>query len=182
MAASMDSHSALSRISGSGSSGHGPAGALRIAVDVVGDAVVVDDPPAFLPAAREPGLSHLVERLGQVPPVRAHAPIRGQHLVVVAGIRLVQPLAVELPGRLGSIWFHEQTAPIVYYPDSYILAAPLTSAARNRLPAAADRASGETADSPPAPVAPRGPVVELNVKKRSPRRHSASLAFTGNVS
>ena len=85
----------------------GPAGALRIAVDIVGGTVFVDEPLAFLPAARESRLPHLFERLDQRPPVWAHRPVRAHHLVVVAGVRLVGPVAIEFLFRLGSFWRHE---------------------------------------------------------------------------
>ena len=99
-----------------------PPGVLWIAVDIVGGTIFVDDAAAFLPAARESRLAHAFQRLDQRPPVCAHVPFGGHHLVVIAGIWLVAPVAIELLYRPGSVWIHERPTPIVSYPHSSISA------------------------------------------------------------
>ena len=59
-----------------------------------------DTPPA---AAREFRRPHLFQRPEQRPPARAHGSIRGHHLVVVGGVRLVEPVATEL--LVGPVYF-----------------------------------------------------------------------------
>ena len=67
----------------------GPHRVLRIAVDVVGRAVFVDQPLAFLPAPCESGFTHRFQRFDQRPPVRAHVAFGVHHLVVVVAVRTV---------------------------------------------------------------------------------------------
>ena len=77
----------------------GARGALRIAVDVVGDAVVVDQPLPFAPAAREAVVPHRGERFRQRSPVRAELLAGAQHFVVEAGRGLITPRGIKLSLR-----------------------------------------------------------------------------------
>ena len=130
----------------------GPIHSARVAVDVVGDAVLVDQPARGFPTARHLGASHRVERAHEGIPVGARAAGVSQHLVVQPG----EGLVVE-PQRIGP--GHRRAAQV---------------RRRSRVKGYSGSGFGVATTILPG-VCPR-------VSNRETRRDSASLAFTGKLS
>jgi hypothetical protein len=131
-------------------------GAARVAVDVVRDAVVADQPAGALPALRRLRRAEVCEAAYERRPVRARRAAWLEHLVVRAGSRPVVSEQRRFRGRgRGRL---------------------RRAHARRRSSVNGNSAGGAgAAGSIAPPVRPSG-------EKRAARRASASFAFTGNVS
>lgn len=62
-----------------------PVGAVRIGIDVVGDAIFLDAPVDELQTLVHLVRRHRIEVAEELPPVRTYDPVRRQHFVVAAG-------------------------------------------------------------------------------------------------
>ena len=66
-----------------------PIGRRRVAIDVVSDAVIVQQPASFLPAAQQAAVADRGERIDQRTPMRAHRTVGRNEFIVKSGIGLV---------------------------------------------------------------------------------------------